>query len=73
MPAWLGDHFLTEQYVGPFGPSKPCSFEVNSRLHDFRAYMKYREENYITDLDSPGLDGNYCVVEFDQEPLENNQ
>jgi hypothetical protein len=22
MPAWLGDHFLTEQYVGPFGFGK---------------------------------------------------
>jgi hypothetical protein len=22
MPAWLGDHFLTAQYVGPFGPGK---------------------------------------------------
>jgi hypothetical protein len=68
MPAWLGDKFLTNQYVGPYAPAPITAATVDPGLQAFRDYMKYREENFITDLDPPGLDGNYCVVEYDQEP-----
>jgi hypothetical protein len=28
MPSWLGDHFLSNQYVGPFGPGKTIALSI---------------------------------------------
>ena len=67
MTGWIGDLFQTESYFGPFGfaPTPPS---VNPKMQEFLDYLKYIKDNDITPMDDPGLDGNYCVVEFDTPP-----
>ena len=67
MTGWIGDLFMTDRYFGPFGfaPSPPS---INPKMQEFQDYLKYIQDNDITPMDDPGLDGNYCVVEFDTPP-----